>query len=415
VKLKVPERGGAVISSTTWRMLSDDPGFIDLVNQYILSGEPARGMPGHWRLRAGAYVGRTTLGGVDVEVVEKVAGAFEAMVRVIAPRSLRFIRAGTKAAEAGRPDDILAAMLIVAAREYLSAGPEAEYRDELLEGAYVTGRLDMRRTIGLRVRGARHKIGFVRSVLDDDTPLNRSLFSALGVLATLHASREFGAEVAASARSLRAWFGRSAIAAAAMPWDEVKSEARSQADVPRDGMAAAREASVLASAVLDGAALSGDRAGRLIPRTWFVNLESLFERFVRKLVSDALGGLVRIGNGQEWPGGGKAPPLFRNLPTRYPSNLDLVINLPGGLVVGDAKYKEFGGWPGASDVHQLLAHAAACEAGRAALFFPSEAGHFERLLGTAVTGCQVWVFALDLCHPPESMSRALRAMGIETA
>lgn len=410
MKVNLRERGGTLLSASTWDAISRDPGFARLVDKSILSAEPAKGGRG-WRLKAGAYVGRATLGGVDINVLEKVPGAFNALVSALAPRSFRFAHAAMKASLVERPDAIVASMLVAAARTYLSQGGEAVYLEEHLTGAYVTGRLDVRRTVGLRARGVRHRVAFTRNVLDDDTPLNRAIYGALGILASPSASLEFGMQVTAAARAIRSSFGLSAKSVEKMTRKDLREEAASVAEASSNTRnLAAHEAAVLASAVLEGAAISGDGGDRLIPKTWFVSLEELFERLVCKLASDVLQESVKVGSASKWPRGGVAPPLFREQSKRYPSNADLIIDLGESVAIGDAKYKNFDGWPGASDIHQLVSHAAACHAYLAALFYPSDGAMAATRLGPAATGCHVWAFALDLTNAEDSMREALLHM-----
>ena len=410
--IKVRERGGRDLSAPEWLAIQDDPGFADLVERSILNTERAKKSKG-WRLKAGAYVGRATFGGVEVRVVEKIPGALDTLLGALAPSSFRYARAQARVSLSGEPERAIAGMLILAARAYVSRGAQAVYREERLTGSFVTGRLDVRRTAGLRARGVRHKVAFSRSFLDDDTPLNRVVCGALGMLATPGASETFGIEISAPARVLRASFALSARSSSLMSLDELRAEARHVASAPRRATDdPAHEAAVLASAVLEGAALSGEASGRLIPRTWFVNLEGIFEQFVRTIAAKKLGSLALVGSSQNWPGSGKAPPLFRMQPKLYLSNPDLVVLQGGRAIIGDAKYKDVGASPGASDIYQLVAHAAACGADRAALFYPSDGPWEEMSLGPAATGCQAWSFKLDLSCPDESMTRALTTMGL---
>jgi len=412
VRINVRERGETLLTPLQWEVISNDPSFASLVDMSILSAEPARRKSG-WRLKAGAYVGRATLGGIDVNIVEKVPGATNALLSALAPRSFQLTQATMRESLAGRPDAMIASMLIASTRTYLSHGGEAEYREEHLTGAYVTGRLDVRRTAGLRARGVRHRVAFSRNVLDDDTPLNRSIFGALGVLATPGASSEFGVHVTAGARALRSSFGLSAKTSSMMSRSELREEAALVAGANhfrRD--TSAQEAGVLASAVLEGAAFLGEAGTRLIPRSWFVNLEELFERLLRKLVSDSLGEEAKVASAAEWPGGTRPPPLFPEHSRRYASNPDLVILQKGCLTIGDAKYKDFDTWPSASDIYQLISHAAACGAERAGLFYPSEKGIVITPLGVAATGCHAWAFGIDLTNPTESIRETMRAMSL---
>ncbi len=192
---------------------------------------------------------------------------------------------------------------------------------------------------------------------------------------------------------------------------EVRREAALVAESSPSGrQAAAHEAAVLASAVLEGAAISGEEGNRLIPKSWFVSLEELFERLVRKLVSDTLGDGAKVGSAAEWPGRGTPPPLFPDHSKRYPSNPDLFILQRGRLAIGDANYKDFDTWPGAADVHQLIAHAAACKADRAALFYPCDGRFMVTPLGLAATGCRAWAFGLDLSDARKSVIESMRLM-----
>jgi hypothetical protein len=198
-----------------------------------------------------------------------------------------------------------------------------------------------------------------------------------------------------------------------MSRSELRTEAAHVAEAHSSRrQASAQEAGVVASAVLEGAAFLGAPGSRLIPMSWFVNLEELFERLLRKLVSDALGEDAKVGGALKWPGGSRPPPLFAEHSRRYTSNPDLVILQNGSIIIGDAKYKDFDKWPGASDVYQLISHAAACGAERAALFYPSDNGLTITPLGLAATGCRTWAFGIDLSDPVESVSRMMRSMNI---
>lgn len=411
MRVEVRERGSSVpLASSTWQSVSADAGFRDLVARSVLSAEPDRASKA-WRLRAGAYVGRATLGGVEVHIREKVPGAFEAMASVLAPRAFRFARAASPVVHGAPPDRVLAAMLVAATRTYLSGFAATEYAEERDTGAYVTGALDVRRTTGLRARGTKHKVAFTRAVLTDDLPLNRAIYSALGELASSSGEAAVGHELASSARALRSWFDRSARTAQLMSRLEIAREAFAAADV-RGQPPPVREVAILASAVLQGASLA--RSGHSdahVPRSWFVNLENLFERFVQALVARCLKGTALVGDAKSWPGATQRSfPQFPSQPGRYLANPDVVIVAGQDIVLADAKYKDFDGQPSASDIHQLLAHAATCGARRAALFYPAEESGRTTTLGASSAGCEVWAFAIKLQDAEKSMREALGVM-----
>lgn len=411
--VEVRERGSsAPLTPSIWESISADPGFRDLVARSVLSAEPDR-VGKAWRLRAGAYVGRATLGGVEVHIREKVPGAFEAMASVLAPRAFRFAHAASPIIHGAPPDRILAAMLVAATRTYLSGFAATEYTEERGAGAYVAGALDVRRTTALRARGVRHKVAFARSVLTDDLPINRAIYSALGEIASHGGERAVGHELASSARALRSWFHQSARTSQLMSRVEIAGEAVATADT-RGQPPQVQEAAILAAAVLQGASLARNgRSDAHIPRSWFVNLENLFERFLQTLTAQCLQDIAQVGDARSWPGGTRRSyPQFAAHPGRYLANPDVVILDGQSVVLADAKYKDFDGQPAASDIHQLLAHSAACGAGRAALFYPADGNSRTTTLGTSSNGCQVWAFALDLQNAEKCLREALGAMGL---
>ncbi|MET3828533.1 hypothetical protein ABIC16_004288 [Sphingomonas sp. PvP055] len=240
--------------------------------------------------------------------------------------------------------------------------------------------------------------------MTDDLPLNRIAWRALGEIASGKGATAVGDELAASARALRATFGDSADQAALLTRQEVLAEALAEADLT-DRHPALFEAAALSLAILQGAAPSdGQDAEATVPRSWFVNLENLFERAVRASIAEALDGVAEVS------GPDKRSPLFRGPPPRLPANPDVVVRTTDRVAVFDAKYKDRDGDPSASDIYQLLAHAAALGANRAALFYPSNGYDAPVQMGRSSTGCEVWAFGLDLAQIRQSMRSALRIM-----
>jgi hypothetical protein len=80
------------------------------------------------------------------------------------------------------------------------------------------------------------------------------------------------------------------------------------------------------------------------------------------------------------------------------------------VFVGDVKYKQWAGVPGASDVYQLLVHAAAFDSGKAFLVFPFE--EFDaRSLGDAVTGASVTTYGVDVRELDDHVEHILNDLG----
>ena len=398
----VRERGATPLEHGEWLLVSSDPGFRDLVSRSVLGARPGRA--GGWELTARGYVGRVVLGGLEVAVTEKVPGGFRAMAEVVAPRAFKLARASSPIVLGAQPQTILAEMLVTAIRSYLSGYAIQEYREERATGAYLTGSLDVPGTIALRTRGIRHKVAFRRHRMTDDLPLNRIAWRALGEIASGEGATAVGDELAASARALRATFGDSADQAAILTRQEVLAEALAEAD-STDRHPALFEAAALSLAILQGAAPSdGQDAEASVPRSWFVNLENLFERAVRASIEEALDGVAEVS------GPNKRSPLFFGPPPRLPANPDVIIRTTDRVAVIDAKYKDREGDPSASDIYQLLAHAAALGADKAALFYPSDGYEAPVHMGQSSTGCEVWVFGLYLAQLQTSMRSALESM-----
>jgi 5-methylcytosine-specific restriction endonuclease McrBC regulatory subunit McrC len=88
--------------------------------------------------------------------------------------------------------------------------------------------------------------------------------------------------------------------------------------------------------------------------------------------------------------------VFLQEPSGYAAQPDLLVRSgTDTLAIGDVKYKEWEGSAGASDVYQLLVHAAAFDCAQAFIVYPAD--HFEmRSLGKSATGANTWFFTVSL-------------------
>jgi hypothetical protein len=141
-----------------------------------------------------------------------------------------------------------------------------------------------------------------------------------------------------------------------------------------------------------------------VPRAWFLNLESLFETAVRRTLSSLCrdGWIVKRG---------VKPPVFPETQIEF-KGADLLVTRDGSVkAVGDVKYKEWAGGADASDLYQLLVHAAAFSSPLAFLVFPGER-FAARSLGTATTGCATWLFSVDVRRLRGDLATVLSTMGL---
>ena len=121
----------------------------------------------------------------------------------------------------------------------------------------------------------------------------------------------------------------------------------------------------------------------LIPESYFLNLETLFEDAVRQVATEAANDLTVS------RGASLVRPLFTDRPAVYLADPDLVLSRHvGPCVVADCKYKDLQGLPDHSDVYQLVAHAQAFGSSMAVLIYPGETYTLEPL-GTTTGGVSV--------------------------
>jgi hypothetical protein len=160
--------------------------------------------------------------------------------------------------------------------------------------------------------------------------------------------------------------------------------------------------------------------GRSAPRSWFLNLEPLFENAVRKAVREVLGHPVQVEAGARWRRPVVTFPAFDDgadeRTTRRGANPDVVAMDASdvALLVGDAKYKTWTGKTHASDLYQLLVHTAAFDGSQSVLFFPNH--RFEHVyLGYSAVGSEVRIFGVDLQNMRDSIERALDLIGVRPA
>jgi hypothetical protein len=405
----VPERGTKEILPDAWAALSADPYFWRLVEENILQTEAAGA--GKWRLKGTCYVGRALIGGIVLEIAEKFTGAFETLVSLGPLKAPKIAQTPSPVAESTGSTGILISLFIRAVRSYLSGFKRTAYVKVPDAGIVAGGRLDIARTLRLRARGKAHQIAFDRSLLSSDLPFNRCIYAALIEVERLSRVAQVSPSDITSARALRAVLGECLPSVLAARPHELAKVAAQEAAL-RQPRPEVSDVILLAGAVLDAAGFGGSEPWRRhIDRSWFVNLETFFEEAIRSVVRASLGANFVVGSAQD------RPPLFDSTLQRYRANPDIVVRhvTKAAVAIGDAKYKELSGWPSASDVHELLAHAAAYQASKAFLFFPSDGNFWQRPFGLSATGCEVWAFGITFDAFVSDVRRSLEIVGFPHA
>lgn len=379
------------MDAATWRRLAGSADFWGLVERKILTvSSPQRGTV---RLSGGCYVGRADIDGVSLELREKVPGALTSLLRHLGHGALRTERIASPLSDLNDLARFLVREFLTAVRAYIGRGRERRYVSEAHVGSLISGRLDVTRTLRLRARGLPHLVAFDRDELVFDTPLNRVVYAALVEAERLDQALNLSMRDLAMARALSVAFADCRDAEILKVRREfIVQYAEDVAEHTEDERR--RDLAVLAGIVLSHESFSAtDPSARLAPRAWFLNLEKLFESAVRSVMARKLAALPEPG--ELWKRELLTKRVFPSVAGEFEANPDLVFSIGGDVTVGDAKYKEWKGTAGASDLYQLLTHAATYGAEQCFLVYPHDAFQ-ARSLGRSTTGCDTWLFTLDI-------------------
>lgn len=402
-RVRVPERGHTDIDPETWRALSGQPSFWRLVQQGVVGiSLPQRGRV---RLDGKCYVGRARVGESTVELVDKVPGALAALLGFATHRAFRLEEMEAPSTELGELARLLVHQFLESLRAYVSRGRDFQYVRRGSIGSLVGGRIDLTRTLRLRARGLRHLVAFDRSFVARNTPKNRVLLAAVREIERISALIELSHNDVASARGLALLFSDCRD-------PEVLFGKRERLVQYAERLAVDRRETLhqdlltLAAVILSHESFEpeGPVAG-VVPRAWFLNLETLFETAVRRVLRLLVPDGVTVVSGTRQP-----PRIFEREQRVYRAKPDLVLRSEVLVAaVGDVKYKQWSGSADEADLYQLLVHAATYKADRCFLVFPHDS--FEvRDLGLSSTGCRTWLFAVDVRTLVEGLRSALAAM-----
>lgn len=364
------------------------PEFWRLVDSNILE---VRGTAAGFSLRPAGYVGRVTLGDVQIRVDPKVQGALEALITYASSGAFHIERIPSATTDPGQLTALLIGEYLHAVGTYLQAGRTLRPRWRHDKSTFIRGQLDVPRTMRLHARGERHLAAQRVRVQSFDTPLNTLLARALRCVDLLAAGLNEGPSIRARARGYLLVLGG--------PSTETTAERVEASQLARP---IERDVAELAAALVAGAGFEphAPRRPGVVPRSWFLSMERLFEQAVRAEFR-ASPSVRDVNEGRalaRWvfpqPALGRADP-------------DLLVFLrTGDTVVGDVKYKEWTGRADVSDLYQLLTHAQTFSAIHAFLVYPGEA--FEAVdLGRSAVGVHVCLFAVRVKSLREDISAAL--------
>jgi 5-methylcytosine-specific restriction endonuclease McrBC regulatory subunit McrC len=402
VLVQVQERGSATLVGADIAELQDAPEFWALVDRGILSSTLLPG--GRVRLEAGPYVGRCRCGGSVLEIVEKIPGALRSLLAYASGSAFRLEAVTGLRTELGPLVALVVRAFLTDTRAYLTAGKEFRYARRRERGSLVGGAIDVAGTARLRARGLPHLIVFDRPIVSHETDKNIILKRALREIDHIASVVSIESADIVQARALGMYFD-DADHLATRPRLEVAYLAEQLASSdPSHGDLLSLAAILLRHESFE----LGEWLGETTPRSWFINLERLFE--------DAL---MRELNRVHYAGieGRRGAAMSRSifLPPEFSrADPDFVLMQDGGIVgVGDAKYKAWTGDPSRADLYQLLVHGASFASPVCFLAYAHDS-FASSFIGQSVTGAATYAFAIDVNDLTGGVLRMLRQLDAPT-
>lgn len=404
--IEVPERGhlDLNVSDPRWRAIAGNSGLWRLVADGVVRiAQPSTGTV---RLNATKYVGRALVANTIIAITEKIPGAFAALLAFASGRDFRVAQVTGPKTEFGPLASLLVGELIAAVQKYVAGGREFRYVRNDGVGSLVRGRINVTQTARLRARGFGHLVSYNRDTITYSTEKNRLIRVALLDVQRLARLIDISASDVSAARGLALLFDdcldAEVLFGSRRHWLSLAERelGRTNSDEDRDLLTLI--AVILSRAGIENApALEG-----AVPRSWFVDLETLFEAATLRVLQELHRPAIEVVHGKTM-----RRPVFHEA-SLYSANPDLVVKHDDSvLAVGDVKYKAWNGYADPSDVYQLLVHSRAFNADRCFLIFPHPEFEVVRL-GRSSYGPEAWVFAVNPLTLREDCSRILSELGI---
>jgi 5-methylcytosine-specific restriction endonuclease McrBC regulatory subunit McrC len=399
VRIVATERRKRSLSSAEWEAVANNEAFWRLVENGFVSvvqiGVAKR------ELRGQKYVGRAIVGRTELIVQEKVPGTLAALLAFATGSDVLLARAEAAAADFDAVSRALMQEFVRGAGAYVANRrvPEYEYNDAV--GASLGGSLDVPRTMRLHARGLSHLVAFAAGSVVRNTALDKVTLAALDEIDRSGTALGLLPETVYTSRWLA---GALEEVRDSSYYELTHTDLLGIADdviTVRDTALEDRDLARLAAVILlhqgfDWTAATTD----LVPRAWFIDVESLFEHAVRTLLQQLIPG-CHVDRGEHF-----ARRLFADGGDRSRVNPDIVVHDSKNVsIAADVKYKSLRASedadeltsagrrkkPGRPDLYQLLVHAKALHAPKAVLIYPSDVGYQLRYLGRSTTGAETWV------------------------
>lgn len=333
----------------------------------------------------GGFAGRVTISdSVIIDIEELIPGTVGSLLPVASGSTRAAISSSHRSPMTVAAIEEIVRSFVEGVGEYVRKGIQRSYLTRSIALQRPRGQVDIGRTLTRHwARGNRTDLHCRFRELTDDTPLNRVLLAAsmrsdrLADQVDLHPSDR---------RMLR-----TSLLALAGAHLEVAPDFR---EVQADSRLSTMERSLvsLAQLLIEGVPLLPVDASDPRAASAWVKVDDLFERAVRTLVEDvAIGCSVAHGRGDG------TSLLFDSLGQGVKdADPDIVIRSSDGVAVLDVKYRRHLSDITDPEIYQLLAHAVAYGASRAALVVPEwPRATGIRSLGADARGMPVDVIAVD--------------------
>lgn len=314
-----------------------------------ISISPEQGSDDLWRVKAGSHVGTVVAPGLTFRIRPKLSIARLFVMMSAAAGSIRWNDRSAGLAESSAIEDVVASVLVDSVRRGLATGLLRGYVTVEEESFVVRGRLDLAETLRRRPAMLAPLVQ-TPEFLDENTPENRILATALGHLASRVQSPTVRGRVVECMRT----FADVPAVPRGVPLPRVT---RNRLNARWWG------AIELATLVLRSCGLdlpSGSHASR----SFLVDMNAVFERFVHHALADEL---RRLGHDLQHNRGG----IKLDTDGQHTLRPDLSIWSGSRCVyAGDCKYKyAVDGVARRDDLYQCLAYAAATGLPRITLIY----------------------------------------------
>lgn len=383
--IKALERSSRPLGRQEYEYLAGHPDFWRAAREGIVSLE--RPDANSYAIRAAGVIGQMLVGQYLIQIEEKIPGALDSLLSFAQDPSAHIVALPSFVREEGMVLSSFIERFLDLVDSYLLTGRRKTYVQSRTWGTMPRGRIDLLRTMALWATGRKDLVAFAVDELSARIPENQLIGLALDVadrIISLPRHRRLRSRVR-TASILFEDTGYHTFLRSTPADIEGLHEAASVR------MPALQQLWDLARVIVLHFGLSGLGGREGTPVSWFVNLETLFEDCLRRLVR-----VAAERSGFRATGWQEQPRYVFPRSKDYRAKPDVVLwrgETP--VAVLDPKYKNPQTSPSGDDLYQLLIHAQAFSVCQAALIYPSQ-GFTAKNMGESMSRVRVWAFTVNV-------------------